>query len=86
MAYQVSILPEALRTLTKLDEGVRRRVAAKIDQLAENPRPSGAKALQGDRKGYLRIRVGDWRVVYRVEDDKLLVLVVRIGHRGEVYR
>jgi len=50
-----------------------------------NPARPGAKALQGDGKR-LRIRVGDYRVIYRVEDDRLVVLVVKVGHRREVYR
>jgi mRNA interferase RelE/StbE len=51
--------------------------------LAEDPRPPGARALQG-RPG-LRVRVGDYRIIYTVEDDVLLVVVVRLGHRRDVY-
>ncbi|MGQ0504658.1 MAG: type II toxin-antitoxin system RelE family toxin [Myxococcaceae bacterium] len=86
MSYSVTILPEALRALKKLSKEVQRRVSKAIDKLAAEPRPSGAKALQGDDKGYLRIRVGDYRIVYIVDDGKLTVLIVRIGHRREVYR
>jgi addiction module RelE/StbE family toxin len=50
------------------------------------PRPSGVKALHGEERGYLRLRAGDYRIVYRIEDQKLLVVVVRLGHRREVYR
>jgi mRNA interferase RelE/StbE len=84
--YVISILPEAQRALAKLPKDVLRRVTAGIDKLAHNPRPPGAKALQGTEKGYLRLRVGDYRVVYRIENERLLVLVVRVGHRREVYR
>ena len=59
--------------------------AAAILSLAEEPRPHGARALQGRLCGYLRIRVGDYRVVYEVRDAELVVLVVRIGQRGDVY-
>ncbi|MCD4726205.1 MAG: type II toxin-antitoxin system RelE/ParE family toxin, partial [Pirellulales bacterium] len=53
--------------------------------LAKNPRPAGAKMLAGPNR-FLRVRVGDYRIIYRVEDDRLVVLVVRVGHRREVYR
>ncbi len=86
MKYQVSILPDALRALSKLPKDAQRRISGKIDRLADSPRPSGVKALQGSDKGYLRIRVGDYRVVYRVEDRHLTVLVVRLGHRADIYR
>jgi mRNA interferase RelE/StbE len=60
------------------------RVAAAIDLLAEEPRPPRATVLVG-RRGYLRVRTGDYRIVYTVSDDVLLVLVVALGHRREVY-
>ena len=64
----------------------RRKVAEKIDELAGEPRPQGVKALKGKWGEYLRVRCGVYRVVYRVEAEILRVLVVRIGHRREVYR
>jgi mRNA interferase RelE/StbE len=64
---------------------VLRRVDARILALAEDPRPPGVVKMQG-AEGYFRIRIGDYRVVYAIEDDVLLVLVVRIGHLREVYR
>jgi len=69
--------------LRKLDPRVRRRVQGAIALLAHDPRPPGARALQG-RAG-LRVRVGDYRIIYAVEDDVLLVVVVRLGHRRDVY-
>ena len=86
MAYTVTIYPEALRTLEKLPKGDQRRIGERINKLATEPRPSGAKALQGEERGYMRIRAGDYRVIYRIEDRQLVVFVVRIGHRREVYR
>jgi mRNA interferase RelE/StbE len=62
-----------------------RRIGARIDTLALAPRPAGAKQLAGPERFY-RIRVGDYRVVYQVLDKILKVLVVRVGHRREVYR
>jgi mRNA interferase RelE/StbE len=84
--YTVTILPSALRSIQSLSHRLREQIRTKIDLLAENPRPHGIKALQGGPKGYLRLRVGNYRVIYRVEDDRLLVLVVTVGHRREVYR
>ena len=85
MRYQVAILPVALRQLNALDRDIRVRIRNRIDALADDPRPRGAKALQGD-PGTLRLRVGDYRVLYRVEDRQLVVLVVTVGYRREVYR
>lgn len=85
MTYRVEILPSARRELAGLDPQTRKRIDKRILLLAETPRPAGVKALQGQR-GLLRLRVGDYRVVYAVRDDVLVVTVVRVGHRREVYR
>ncbi|MEO6885501.1 MAG: type II toxin-antitoxin system RelE/ParE family toxin [Jatrophihabitantaceae bacterium] len=82
-AYRIELRPAAVRALRKLDPQVRRRVQGAIALLAQGPRPPGARALQG-RSG-LRVRVGDYRIIYTVEDDVLLVVVVRLGHRRDVY-
>ena len=82
---RVEITRDALRALTKLDKPVRRRVQAAIDGLGERPRPPGVIALQGLR-GACRLRGGNYRVIYTVEDSRLVVLVVDIGHRREIYR
>ncbi len=82
--YELELLPSAKRGLAGLDGSVRKRVAARIDALCEEPRPSGCKKLAGS--DYWRIRIGDYRVLYSIEDAKLTVLVVRVGHRREVYR
>ncbi|MGH3181410.1 MAG: type II toxin-antitoxin system RelE family toxin [Streptosporangiaceae bacterium] len=81
--YRIELRPAAVRALRKLDPSVHRRVQGAIALLAQNPRPPAARALQG-RPG-LRIRVGDYRIVYTVTDDILLVVVVTLGHRREVY-
>ena len=85
MAHAIVFKPAALRDLRKLPEEVRRRVAARIDTLASDPRPHGAEALQGEPDLY-RIRIGEYRIIYQLEMKALVVLVVRIGHRREVYR
>ncbi len=82
-AYRIELRPAAARALRKLDPQVRHRVQGAIALLAQDPRPPGARALQG-RPG-LRVRVGDYRIVYTVQDDVLIVVVVRLGDRRDVY-
>jgi mRNA interferase RelE/StbE len=83
--YKIVLTPAARRCLTSLSRSDLRRVDAKILSLRHNPRPPGAKRLAG-QQGFLRVRAGDYRIIYQVADDRLIVLVVRIGHRREVYR
>jgi mRNA interferase RelE/StbE len=84
--YAIQLKPAAERDLKRIkDKAVLRRIAKAIDGLHTNPRPSGAKTLQGD-DSILRIRVGDYRILYTIEDRTLVVLVIRVGHRREVYR
>jgi mRNA interferase RelE/StbE len=84
MNYRIQLSPYAARQLRKLDPTSRRRVQAAIDLLAVNPRPPAGKRLVGGR-GEWRVRTGDYRVIYEVHDNELLVLVLRTGHRREVY-
>jgi mRNA interferase RelE/StbE len=85
MAYTVQMLPAAQRQLAKLDAPVRKRITPAIDSLAQDARPPGAKKLQGSEDTW-RIRVGDYRILYEIHDRQLLVLVVEIGHRSDIYR
>jgi mRNA interferase RelE/StbE len=85
VSYQIEITREALRALAKLDKPVRRRLQIAIDGLLNDPHPNGSIALQGLR-GAFRVRVGDYRVIYTVDDGRLLVVVVDLGHRREIYR
>jgi mRNA interferase RelE/StbE len=85
MAYRVQIKAPALKSLKKISEPDQSRIMRRIDALAEDPRPAGVKKLQGADDLY-RLRLGDYRVIYQVQDDILLVLVVRVGHRKEIYR
>lgn len=85
MAYSIRILPAAQRQLAKLDPPMRTRIAAAIDELAANPRPPGAKKLSG-KENLWRIRVGDYRILYQLSDRQMLVIIVAVGHRGDVYR
>ena len=85
MTYRIEIAPAAVRQLRKLDPTARRRVQAAIELLADHPRPDGAtKLVGGDREW--RVRTGDYRIVYEVHDDVLLVLVVAVGHRRDIYQ
>lgn len=85
MAYSVEIAPTAVRQLRKLDPPARRRIQAAIELLAAEPRPPGAKKLVGG-EGEWRVRTGDYRVVYAIHDDALVVLVLAVAHRRETYR
>jgi mRNA interferase RelE/StbE len=82
--YAVELLPSAAKALSRLDRSVQFRIARRIDRLANDPRP-GAFKLSGNHDVW-RVRMGDYRILYRIEDDRLVVLVIRIGHRREVYR
>jgi mRNA interferase RelE/StbE len=86
VTYRVDLVPSAQRELVDIPLRDRKRIDERILALASNPRPSGVKALQGQKGTYYRLRVGDYRIVYQVQDKALIVLVVKIGHRREVYR
>jgi mRNA interferase RelE/StbE len=83
--YQVELSKPAVKELRRLDPGVQARIVAALALLRDNPRPPAVKAL-ACHPGLLRVRVGDYRIVYRVEGRELLVLVLTIGHRSRVYR
>jgi mRNA interferase RelE/StbE len=83
--YRVEIARRAARTLAALPRREQQRVRTAIDLLADVPRPPGCVALRGEEAAY-RVRVGDYRVVYEVQNDVLVVQVVRVGHRRDVYR
>lgn len=85
MAYSIEITPNAGRQLRKLPANVRNSLAVAVDSLADNPHPTGAAKITGVEHCW-RIRVGDFRIVYQVRNKDLLVLVVRLGDRKEVYK
>ena len=85
MTYRIQVAPTAVRQLRKLDPTARRRVQAAVELLADEPRPSGAKKLVGG-DGEWRVRTGDFRIIYEIHDEVLLVLVIAVGHRREVYQ
>jgi mRNA interferase RelE/StbE len=85
MAYAVQFAPAAEREFRKLAREVQHRLRPRIDALAVDPRPAGAKKLKGH--DYLwRIRTGDYRIVYEIWNEILIVLVVHVAHRREAYR
>ncbi len=85
MTYSVEFSKVARKQFRKLPIDVQERIQIKLNELVIEPRPNGVKKLQGEENSY-RIRVGDYRVVYDIFDDILLVTVVRLKHRSQVYR
>lgn len=88
MAWAVEFVPEALKELKKLGRAVAARIAATLETriaVLEDPRSLGAP-LKGEHGGFWRWRIGDYRIVARIEDERITILVVRVAHRREVYR
>lgn len=83
--YEIQFARSAARALLKIGSIPRRRIARAIDALALEPRPQGVKQLAGEEKLY-RIRIGDFRVIYQIQNAVLLILVLTIGNRRDVYR
>lgn len=80
---RIELRPAALRALRKVDPQMRERIQGAIALLASDPRPPASRQLKG-RPGW-RVRVGDYRIIYTIQDDLLLIVVVTVGHRREVY-
>ena len=85
MAYAVAVQPPSLKAMLCLPKHIQQRIVEKLEDLEVNPRPSGIKALKGQIPGY-RLRVGNYRVLYTVDDKNRTVTVYEIGHRKDVYR
>ncbi|MFU8790125.1 MAG: type II toxin-antitoxin system RelE family toxin [Methylobacter sp.] len=87
MNWIINVEARAAKTLKTLDKPTKQRIAVFIDQLGQtdNPRNTG-KALQGRLKGLWRYRVGDYRLICQIKDGELIILLLEIGHRKEVYR
>jgi mRNA interferase RelE/StbE len=83
--YRVLFKPSAEKALRQLPISVQKRIVAAVDGLQDNPRPPGAVKLTAEPDLW-RIRVGDYRVIYSIDDERLIILVVRITHRKDVYR
>ena len=82
--YRIEFRPAALRELRKIDRSAQPRIQGAIALLAEDPRPPASRPLRG-REGY-RLRVGDYRFIYTIDDGVLLIVIVTIGHRRDVYQ
>ena len=88
MAWQIEFLPQAAKELHKLDRTVAARIVRTLEEriaILDEPRTIGS-ALVGEHAGYWRWRIGDYRVIARIEDERITILVVRVAHRREVYR
>lgn len=85
MTYQVIVKPSPAKVIRKLDRTTQRRLIRLLERLADFPRPEGVVKMQGDDNLW-RARIGDYRVIYEIHDDRLVVLVLRVGHRRDVYR
>jgi len=85
--YRVHYLPDAIKELSSLDKPIQRIIKEKIDLLAQDPNrlKNNIKALQGEYTGKYRLRVGVYRIIYRLEREIITITIVRIGHRKEVY-
>ena len=82
--YKIQIKSSAVKELNKLPKKDLKKVVLKIQALSEDPRPSGCEKLSGDEK--YRIRHGNYRIVYAIQDEILVVYVVKIGHRKDIYK
>ena len=85
MTYTVEVTPAAGRQIRKLERETQRRVLACLEGLGEEPRSKDSVKLQAAEDLY-RVRVGDYRIIYEISDRQLLVLVLKVGHRREIYR
>lgn len=85
MDYSILLAPPAERQLRSFSPAVQKRLVKRMKTLQDNPRPQGAKKLAGEDNLY-RIREGDYRIIYMIQDKALIVLVLKVGDRKEVYR
>ena len=86
MKYTIQMSKAASKALAEINARDRQRIYDKILTLGDNPRPPGCKSMAGSYAGNLRIKVGNFRVIYKVEDSRLLVLIVDLGDRKDIYR
>ena len=77
--------PAAKRQIKKLTKAIQKLIVERLEELAVEPRPSGILKMEGEESFY-RVRVGDYRIIYEIQDRALLIVVVKVGHRGGVYR
>lgn len=85
MSYRIEVKPSAAKSLQKVPKPERKRIIEKIDGLAQGP-PDPAQTKMKGNNPFHRVRVGDYRVIYEIQEDVLLILILKIGHRKDVYR
>lgn len=85
MKYKVEFKKSAAKALKLIPKSDQKRIARKIDGLAESPPDPNTTKLKGDNP-FHRVRIGNYRIVYEIQDDVLLILIVKIGHRKDIYR
>ena len=85
MLYEISYTGAFWRQLRRINRTDQKRILDKIESLAENPKPHGVKDLKGT-VNLFRIRVGDYRIIYEIQDEILLISILKVGNRREVYR
>ncbi len=85
MKYFINISRQALKDLEVLPLKVNRKIAATIEELSNDPRPAGCKKLKGEEETLWRIRIGDYRVIYAVDDTVKIIQIRKIGHRKNIY-
>lgn len=83
-SYKIEIKKSAAKEIENLPSTILKRVISHIQELSDDPRPNGCKKLSGDEK--YRLRVGDYRILYEIQDEIVTVYVVKVAHRKEVYR
>jgi len=86
VTYKIEFRPAALRDLKSLPRDVLSRISRKISALADNPRPLGVEKLSGSEEDFYRIRIGDYRVLYTIKDQVMLIIIIKVKHRREAYR
>jgi mRNA interferase RelE/StbE len=85
--FRIEIFPSAIKELARLPRHDQEAISGVIDNLADNPNPAGSKKLKGKKNPALwRVRSGDYRIIYQIEREEILILIVKIGHQREVYR
>ena len=84
MTYRIEFTPLARRQIKKLPREVQKRIIERVEELASNPRPAGVKKLVSGENLY-RVRVGEYRAIYQIRDRELIVVIVKVGHRREIY-
>ena len=83
--YAIDLKPQAQKFIEKQPKKIQRQLIAKIELLQKDPRPAQSKLLHRDKQIY-RLRSGDFRIIYQIKDDRLLVLVAKVGNRKDIYK